>query len=79
MQRRLSKSTIPSARRYNALVGQITVQGESSQWLHRITRQYTGEDYPDPTIDIVLVAVRLERATFSRIERFDDTWAAPCP
>jgi hypothetical protein len=40
MQRRLSKSTMPSARRYSALVGQISVHGESSQWLHRITPKW---------------------------------------
>jgi PPOX class probable F420-dependent enzyme len=45
----------------------------ATEWLHRIARQYTGEDYPDPTIDIVLVTVQLEHATFNRITSFDDS------
>ena len=43
-------------------------------WLHRITRQYTGQDYPDPTIDIVLVTLLPESASFNRIESFDDSF-----
>ena len=46
----------------------------ATEWLHRITRQYTGRDYPDPTIDIVLVTVQVEHATFNRIETFDDSF-----
>jgi hypothetical protein len=37
MQRRLSKSTIPSDRVQSAVTGQISVQGASAQWLQRIT------------------------------------------
>ncbi len=37
MQRRRSKSTIPSGRRKSAVVGQISTQGASSQWLQRVT------------------------------------------
>ena len=37
MQLALSKSTMPSARRYIAEVGQAVVQGESSHWLQRVT------------------------------------------
>jgi hypothetical protein len=37
MQRRGSKSTIPSRRLKSAVVGQISTQGASSQWLQRVT------------------------------------------
>lgn len=37
MQRSLSKSTMPSSRLNNAVVGQIVTQGASVQWLQRIT------------------------------------------
>src|SRR6266508_1556118 len=33
----LSKSTMPSGRRYMAAVGQAATQGASSHWLHRVT------------------------------------------
>ena len=39
MQRSASKSTMPSSRRKRALVGQMVMQGASSQWLHRSTRK----------------------------------------
>ncbi|MFT4891727.1 MAG: hypothetical protein ACI9YT_002662, partial [Halobacteriales archaeon] len=35
-----SKSTIPSSRSQRAVTGQTSVQGESSQWLHRITEKF---------------------------------------
>jgi hypothetical protein len=37
MHARLSKSTMPSERRYMAAVGHAIVQGASSHWLHRVT------------------------------------------
>jgi hypothetical protein len=37
MQASLSKSTIPSSRRYRAVVGQISTHGAASQWLQRST------------------------------------------
>ena len=37
MQRRLSKSTMPSMRRYSVPVGQIATHGAVSQWLQRRT------------------------------------------
>src|SRR5262249_37293358 len=37
MQMALSKSTIPSGRRYMAAVGQAVTQGQSSHWLQRVT------------------------------------------
>ena len=37
MQMLLSKSTIPSGRRYIASVGQAATQGASSHWLQRVT------------------------------------------
>ncbi len=37
MQRPPSKSTIPSRRRKSAVVGQISTQGASWQWLQRVT------------------------------------------
>ncbi len=37
MQIDLSKSTIPSGRRYMAPVGQASTQGASSHWLQRVT------------------------------------------
>ena len=37
MHRRGSKSTIPSRRLNSAVVGQISTQGASSQWLQRVT------------------------------------------
>ncbi len=39
MQRSVSKSTMPSARLYSAVVGQISTQGASVQWLHRMTEK----------------------------------------
>src|SRR5262245_57237529 len=36
-QRRPSKSTMPSLRRNSAVVGQISTQGASAQWLQRVT------------------------------------------
>ena len=39
MQRSVSKSTMPSSRLYSAVVGQISTQGASVQWLHRITEK----------------------------------------
>jgi hypothetical protein len=39
MQRSVSKSTMPSSRLNNALVGQMSTQGASVQWLHRITEK----------------------------------------
>ena len=39
MQRRGSKSTMPSLRVYSAVTGQISTQGASSQWLHRMTEK----------------------------------------
>ena len=47
--------------------------GAAVAWLHRIARQYTGADYPDRPIDVVLVTVQPERASFRRVEGFDDT------
>ena len=37
MQTDLSKSTIPSGRRYIACVGQAVVHGASAHWLHLVT------------------------------------------
>ncbi len=37
MQIDLSKSTMPSRRRYIAEVGQISTHGASSHWLQRVT------------------------------------------
>ena len=37
MQIRLSKSTMPSSRRYIASVGHAATHGASSHWLHRVT------------------------------------------
>ncbi len=39
MQMLVSKSTMPSARLYNADVGQIVTHGASVQWLQRITEK----------------------------------------
>jgi hypothetical protein len=37
MHSRLSKSTMPSARWYMAVVGQAATHGASSHWLQRVT------------------------------------------
>jgi hypothetical protein len=37
MQISLSKSTMPSSRRYIACVGQAATHGASAHWLHRVT------------------------------------------
>lgn len=58
MQRRLSKSTIPSSRRYSAVTGQISTQGASSQWLQRITEKSRRESGNSP-FSIYFTQVRL--------------------
>src|ERR1700736_975969 len=40
MQRSESKSTIPLSRRKSAVVGQISIHGALSQWLHRSTPKW---------------------------------------
>jgi hypothetical protein len=42
----------------------------ASEWLHTISRQYTGSDYPPPEPPVVLVVVEPTRVSASRIEEF---------
>jgi PPOX class probable F420-dependent enzyme len=46
----------------------------AGEWLDRLARKYTGEDYPDNSIDVVLVRVAPRTASLRRIEGFDDTF-----
>jgi PPOX class probable F420-dependent enzyme len=42
----------------------------ASEWLHLISRKYTGSDYPSPEPPVALVVVEPERASGHRIEEF---------
>jgi hypothetical protein len=66
MQIRLSKSAMPSSRRYIACVGQAATHGASSHWLHRVTwnaRRACG-GVPTPT-DLTYVLVTPAGTSFS--------------
>lgn len=49
------------------------------EWLDRLAQKYTAQDYPDASLDVVLVTVAAHTATFRQIAGFDDTRVATRP
>ena len=58
MQAALSKSTIPSSRRYIAEVGQAVMQGASSHWLQRVTWKGAPRLRKDSNVDVFHIRAR---------------------